>query len=105
MLRARGPEGGPAVKKRSTGNGTEGMEAWTVGIDLGDRTSHICVLDEGGTVVERGKVQPTRGGVREGCEERTRMRIALEVGTLSPWVSRRLKGLGHEVLVAHPRKT
>ena len=53
------------MKKRSTGNGTEGMGAWTVGMDLGDRTSHICVLDEGGTVVERGKVQTTREGVQE----------------------------------------
>jgi transposase len=33
------------------------------------------------------------------------MRIALEVGTHSPWVSRLLKELGHEVLVANPRKT
>jgi transposase len=55
-------------------------------MDLGDRTSHFCVLDEGGTVVERG-------------------RIPTEVGTHSPWVSRLLKELGHEVLVANPRKT
>src|SRR5450759_4986666 len=37
-----------------------------------------------------------------GCQPR--MRIALEVGTHSPWVSRLLKELGHEVLVANPRK-
>ena len=75
------------MKKRSTGNGTEGMGAWTVGMDLGDRTSHICVLDEGGTVVERVKVQTTREGVRKRFEGVARMRIALEVGTHSPWVS------------------
>ena len=93
------------MKKRSTGNGTEGMGAWTVGMDLGDRTSHICVLDEGGTVVERVKVETTREGVRKWFEGAARMRIALEVGTHSPWVSRLLKELGHEVLVANPRKT
>ena len=86
------------MKKRSTGNGTEGMGAWTVGMDLGDRTSHICVLDEGGTVVERSKVQTTREGLRKRFEERTRMRIALEVGTHSPWVSRLLKELGRGAL-------
>jgi len=32
------------------------------------------------------------------------MRIALETGTHSPWVSRLLEGLGHEVLVANARK-
>jgi transposase len=31
-------------------------------------------------------------------------RVALEVGTHSPWVSRYLAGLGHEVVVANPRK-
>jgi transposase len=31
-------------------------------------------------------------------------RVALEVGTHSPWVSRHLAGLGHEVIVANPHK-
>ena len=74
-------------------------------MDLGDRTSHFCVLDEDGMVVERGKVQTTLKDLRKRFEERTRMRIAIEVGTHSPWVSRLLKELGHEVLVANSRKT
>lgn len=81
------------------------MAERTVGMDLGDRTSHFCVLDEDGTVVERSKIQTTREGLRKRFEERSRMRIALEAGTHSPWVSRLLKELGHEVLVANPRKT
>jgi transposase len=32
-----------------------------------------------------------------------RSRIALETGMHSPWVSRVLSGLGHEVIVAHAR--
>jgi transposase len=56
-------------------------------------------------VVERGKVQTTREGFRKRLEGVTPMRIALEVGTHSSWVSRLLKELGHEVLVANPRKT
>ncbi len=36
-----------------------------------------------------------------GCE---RMRIALETGTHSPWVSRLLMECGHEVIVANSRK-
>ncbi len=93
------------MKKRNTGNGTEGMVTRTVGMDLGDRTSHLCVLDEDGTVVERSRIQTTREGLRKRFEARSRMRIALEVGTHSAWVSRLLKELGHEVLVANPRKT
>jgi transposase len=56
-------------------------------------------------VVERGKTQTTLEGIRKRFEGPVRMRIALEVGTHSPWVSRLLKELGHEVLVANPRKT
>ncbi len=33
-----------------------------------------------------------------------RSRVVLEVGTHSPWVSRLLSGLGHEVIVANPRR-
>jgi len=33
-----------------------------------------------------------------------RSRIALEIGTLSPWISRLLSELGHEVIVANARK-
>ena len=59
--------------------GHRGLEA-----QKGDRTSHFCVLDEGGTVVERGKIPTTREGFRKRFEEVTPMRIALEVGTHSP---------------------
>jgi transposase len=34
-----------------------------------------------------------------------RMRIVMECGTHSPWVSRTLQELGHEVIVANPRTT
>src|SRR5450759_5232844 len=37
----------------------------TVGVDLGDRTSHFCVLDEGGIVVERGQGPDDAGGLPE----------------------------------------
>jgi transposase len=37
-------------------------------------------------------------------EKQLRSRIALETGTHSPWVSRLLTELGHEVIVAHAQK-
>ncbi len=63
------------------------------------------MLDEDGMVVERGRAQTTLEGIRKRFEGPVGMRIALEVGAHSPWVSRLLKELGHEVLVANPRKT
>jgi transposase len=41
---------------------------------------------------------------RRFCSERP-LRVAIEAGTHSPWVSRLLEELGHEVLVANSRKT
>ena len=38
------------------------------------------------------------------CFDRKLARVVLEVGTHSPWVSRTLQGLGHEVIVATPRR-
>jgi transposase len=75
-----------------------------VGLDVGDRQSHYCVLDLSGGVVAEGVVKTTEASFRVLFEGKGRMRIALEAGTHSPWISRLLIALGHEALVANPRK-
>jgi len=77
---------------------------WTVGVDLGDKDSHYCILDEAGEVIRRGKEATTKAGLRSLFAEMPRSRVALEVGTHSPWVSRLLDGIGHEMIVANPHK-
>ena len=74
------------------------------GLDLGDRYSHYCVLTQDAELVEEGRLQSTEAGLRKQFANEPRMRIALEAGTHSPWVSRLLEGFGHEVLIANPRK-
>ena len=76
----------------------------SVGLDLGDRFIHYCVLNLEGEVVEEGRMQSSESALRKHFAEESVMRIAMEAGTHSPWVSRLLKGLGHQVLVANPRK-
>ncbi len=76
----------------------------TIGLDLGDRSSWYCVLDERGELQGEGKVSTTAKAMREVFGRMPRSRITLETGTHSPWVSRLLSGLGHEVIVAHARK-
>jgi transposase len=76
----------------------------TIGLDLGDRKSHYCVLDGSGVVVEQGQVATTAESLRRRFGTGGKSRIAMEVGTHSPWVSQLLKELGHEVLVANARK-
>jgi transposase len=76
----------------------------TIGLDLGDRTSHYCVLNEAGQVIVESNLPTTPKGMEEVFSRIPRCRIALETGTHSPWVSRQLSQLGHEVIVAHARK-
>src|ERR1700691_110068 len=75
----------------------------TIGFDLGDRTSWYCVLDESGAVLLEQKLSTTPKAMKEVFGEMPRSRIALETGMHSPWVSRVLSELGHEVIVAHAR--
>jgi transposase len=76
----------------------------TAGLDLGDRTSRYCILDEAGEVASEGSVATTKTGLSAVFGNIPPMRIALEVGTHSPWVSRHLAALGHEVIVANTHK-
>ncbi len=76
----------------------------TIGVDLGDRSSRYCVLNEAGETVSEGTLATTRKALDQLLGRMPRSRVALEVGGQSPWVSRHLERLGHEVLVANPRK-
>jgi len=49
-------------------------------------------------------MQSSESVLRKHFAKEAVMRIAMEAGTHSPWVSRLLKRLGHQVLVANPRK-
>src|SRR3989304_1864147 len=60
----------------------------TVGIDVGDKYSQICVLDVAAEGIDEGRVRTTWS----------------EVGGHSPWLSRLLEELGHECIVANPRR-
>lgn len=75
----------------------------TIGLDLGDRFSHYCILNESGEVIGEHNLPTTPKGIGEVFCRLPRSRIALETGTHSPWVSRQLARLGHEVIVAHAR--
>ncbi len=76
----------------------------TIGLDLGDRWSYYCVLDEVGKIVLEQKLPTTPEAMKRIFEKQPRSRIALETGTHSPWISRLLTELGHEVIVAHAQK-
>src|SRR6478672_4033880 len=94
------------MKKGSTATATSKRnfdQKLTIGLDLGDRSSWYCVLDEAGEVRLEQKLGTTAKTLQEIFGRMPHSRIALETGMHSPWVSRLLSELGHEVIVAHAR--
>jgi len=86
----------------------EGMQIFkenqlTIGLDLGDRISRCCILDEAGQIILEQELPTTAKGIEQVFSKIPRSRIALETGTHSPWISRQLGQYGHEVIVAHAR--
>jgi transposase len=71
---------------------------------LGDKTSRYFVLDSEGAVKAERSVPTTKKGMSQAFANMVCSRIAMEVGTHSPWVSRLLQSFGHEVIVANARR-
>ena len=76
----------------------------TLGIDVGDRRSHVCVLDPAGEVSHETSVPTTPTGIGGLLAEYPRARVAYEVGTHSPWITRVVDDHECESIVANPRK-
>ena len=83
---------------------TMGPPGLTIGIDLGDRHSDLCAIDRAGEILEESRLPTTPRAFRQRFANMPPARIAIEVGTHSPWVNALLSELGHEVVAANPRK-
>jgi transposase len=89
--------------QKRTAKAKRTQESVTIGMDLGDRSSRYCMLSGEGEILREDQVPTTKAGMTATFGSLGRARIAIEVGTHSPWVSRLLGSLGHEVVVA-PRQ-
>jgi transposase len=86
-------------------DGSKGQPKITAGLDLGDRYSYLCLIDtKSGEVIEESRLRTTPEALRRRFRSERPLRVAIEAGTHSPWVSRLLEECAHEVLVANPRK-
>lgn len=75
-----------------------------IGVDISDRTCEVLVLDAAGQELESTKLKTEREVLRRYFGRLEPAQVAMEVGTHSPWISRLLEELGHEVYVANARK-
>lgn len=75
----------------------------TIGCDLGDKQSELCVLLPDGKLERPEPIRTTRRAFTKYFT-RERAHVVIEVGTHSRWVSELLRELGHKVTVANPRR-
>ena len=76
----------------------------TIGMDVGDKSHALCVLDAEGNVEARERIANTKAAVQKFLSGYVRCVVALEASTHSPWISREITRLGHRALVAQPRR-
>ena len=72
----------------------------TIGIDVSDRKSHVCVLNAAGDVVRETIIPTTPKGLTDLLTACPGARVAYEVGCHSPWMSRCVEASGCESIVA-----
>jgi len=77
---------------------------FTIGLDLGDRSHYVCVLDAQGRIIHEGPMLNERVALALLLTQHPAATVALEAGTHSPWISRYLTGLGATVIVANPHQ-
>lgn len=75
-----------------------------VGMDIGDEYSRYCLIDGNGEEIEKGRVRTSLAGMEKRFKGMEKVKVVMEAGTHSGWISRKLKEMGHEVIVGNPRK-
>jgi transposase len=75
-----------------------------IGVDLGNRWSHVCLLDASGEIANRTRVRTTPEAVRDFFSEFVGCAVAIEASAQSPWVSRVLRECELDVTVANARE-
>ena len=83
--------------------GRDGPEL-TIGLDVGDRYTHVHALGAGGEVVRERRVRTTAAALSTALTGLPPARVVLEAGPRSPWLSRVVAELGHDVVIANPRQ-
>jgi transposase len=76
-----------------------------IGVDLGDKESQLCVLGADYEIRQQVRVRMTTPALQAWFAAVTQpAMVVMEAGSHSPWVSRLLEGMGHQVVVADPRR-
>jgi len=70
------------------------------GLDIGDKHSHVCLIDLDGRILESKKIRTSLPALQKYFNAWAAMRVVFEAGTHANWIYRLLASLGHEPLMA-----
>lgn len=76
----------------------------TIGFDLGSRSSSYCILREDGEIDREGSIPMSRARVERFLIEQPASRVVVEACGVSRWTAEIAGRLGHEVVIANPRR-
>jgi len=75
-----------------------------IGIDIGNKLNFICVLNREGKELFVGSIPNTKEAMLEYFDSIEKSSVVLEVCSHSPWISKLLVSIGHDVFICNPRK-
>ena len=75
-----------------------------IGIDLGDKKHAVCLVGNTGEVEKEFEIPNHKDSLRKLAKTYPGARVAIEVGTHSPWIDRLLRAEGMNVTVANARR-
>jgi len=76
----------------------------TIGFDLGSKRSSFCILGSDGEVEREGSIPMSRASVEGFLAREPQSRVVLEACGVSRWTAGIARVLGHEVVIANPRR-
>jgi transposase len=75
----------------------------TMGWDVGDKFTDVCVLDPDGAILDQQRVRTTKHSLEKQLARYPGALVVLEVGVHSRWISDLVRSAGHPVIVANAR--
>jgi len=76
----------------------------TMGWDVGDKFTDVCVLHPDGAIVDQQRVRTTKHSLEKQLTRYPGALVVLEVGVHSRWISDLVSCAGHPVIVANARQ-
>jgi len=74
------------------------------GTDVHQSFTEVCILGDDGVVTERSRIRSSRRGLERYFSSKPSLKVVLEAGGSSPWISRLIADCGHDVIVCSPRR-